>query len=295
MPLPAPWLCGSLQEGIPDSLCNITDTVCVEPQPKQSNFTDTYTHKIVRSCPISRLRNIDVPLNVSMRATATSSTLVLSRAFSLSTLPDGMHSALSPCHVGRDRTRSTAACASRARHTDEWWLTVRASGHGRQALCLTPPQEFRSLPTMCLWCPSTKPWLGRAGLRPHTGRAEVLLGSRMDFILGHQFFATPTSEWVVKCAVEENVKKKQRQLGKLSRYSQCTLLDFKLQRVNRFGNRTHLALTTRQIPLDRSRQTRSSTRSIAPDTPRTSSHTHSSSPLSRKHCSQLSAALGSGR
>lgn len=88
MPHPAPWLCGSLQEGIPDSLCNITDTVCVEPQPKQSNFTDTYTHKIVRSCPISRLRNIDVPLNVSMRATATSSTLVLSRAFSLSTLPD---------------------------------------------------------------------------------------------------------------------------------------------------------------------------------------------------------------
>ena len=35
------------QEGIPDSLCNITDTVCVEPQPKQSNFSDTYTHKIV--------------------------------------------------------------------------------------------------------------------------------------------------------------------------------------------------------------------------------------------------------
>ena len=53
MPLPAPWLCGSLQEGIPDSLCNITDTVCVEPQPKQSNFTDTYTHKIVRPRPIA--------------------------------------------------------------------------------------------------------------------------------------------------------------------------------------------------------------------------------------------------
>ena len=37
------------QEGIPDSLCNIGDTVCVEPQPKQSNFTDTYTHKITNA------------------------------------------------------------------------------------------------------------------------------------------------------------------------------------------------------------------------------------------------------
>jgi hypothetical protein len=45
------------QEGIPDSLCNITDTVCVEPQPKQSNFTDTYTHKIVRPCPIAPLQH----------------------------------------------------------------------------------------------------------------------------------------------------------------------------------------------------------------------------------------------
>lgn len=46
-PFPFPQhSCSSFQEGIPDSLCNITDTVCVEPQPKQSNFTDSYTHKI---------------------------------------------------------------------------------------------------------------------------------------------------------------------------------------------------------------------------------------------------------
>ena len=41
-----------LQEGVPDSLCNLGDTVCVEPQPKESNFTDTYTHKYVSALPL---------------------------------------------------------------------------------------------------------------------------------------------------------------------------------------------------------------------------------------------------
>eukprot|EP00960_Hanusia_phi_P056849 763387-Hanusia_phi.AAC.2 len=37
------------QEGIEDSLCNPGDTVCIEPQPHESNFTDSYTHQYTAS------------------------------------------------------------------------------------------------------------------------------------------------------------------------------------------------------------------------------------------------------
>eukprot|EP00293_Proteomonas_sulcata_P018376 CAMPEP_0184289758 /NCGR_PEP_ID=MMETSP1049-20130417/2127_1 /TAXON_ID=77928 /ORGANISM="Proteomonas sulcata, Strain CCMP704" /LENGTH=63 /DNA_ID=CAMNT_0026596661 /DNA_START=74 /DNA_END=265 /DNA_ORIENTATION=+ len=37
------------QEGVADSLCNPTDTVCVEPQPHESNFTESYNHQITNA------------------------------------------------------------------------------------------------------------------------------------------------------------------------------------------------------------------------------------------------------